>query len=90
MNLIETITSNLSYNDFFSNVSTSLSTFTGKVQGIALTVIIACLVIAGIMYMLGEESAQKAKRWIPKIIIGAVIVFGAATLGATIRDISGF
>ena len=80
----------LSYNDFFDNVSSALGTFTGRVQSIALAVIIACLVINGVMFMFGEEAARKAKHWIMYVIIGAVVVFGAATIGSTVQSVVGF
>lgn len=76
--------------DFFSNVQQAVSTFTGKVQGISLTVIIACIVITGLMFVFGEGPSRTAKKWLVYIIAGAVLIFGASTLGTTIQDISGF
>lgn len=81
---------NLPYNDFFTNVESAVSTFTGKVQGISLTIIIACIVISGIMFIFGEGASRTAKKWLIYIIVGAVLIFGAATLGSTIQDVSGF
>ncbi|MFB7304591.1 MULTISPECIES: TrbC/VirB2 family protein [Bacillati] len=90
MNLLQRLTNNLPYNDFFDNVSTSVSTFTGKLQGIALGVIIACIVITGFMFIFGEGPSRTAKKWLMYIIIGAVLIFGAATLGDTVKNVSGF
>lgn len=90
MNLLENIITNLSYNDFFSNVQQAISTFTGKLQGISLTVIIACLVVVGLMFLFGEGPSRTAKKWLIYIISGAIIIFGASTLGSTIKDVSGF
>lgn len=90
MGLIERITGNLVYNDFFSNVESAISTFTGKLQGISLTIIIACIGITGLMFLFGEGPSRTAKRWLVFICVGAVLIFGASTLGTTIRDISGF
>lgn len=84
------LVSNLTYNDFFSNVQTAVSTFTGKVQAVSLTIIIACIVITGVMFIFGEGPSRAAKKWLVNIVIGAVLVFGAATLGSTIQDVSGF
>ncbi|RBP59279.1 TrbC/VIRB2 family protein [Alkalibaculum bacchi] len=90
MKLIGEVTQNLVYNDFFSNVKTAIASFTSSVQGIALTVIIACIVITGLMFVFGEGPSRTAKKWLMYIIIGAVLIFGASTLGTTIRDVSGF
>jgi len=97
MNLVSSISekmtsvgAKLAYNDIFSNVSKSLGTFTGKVQGIALAIIIACIVITGIMFIFGEGPSRTAKKWLINIVIGAFLVFGAATLGSTIQDVAGF
>ncbi|TRZ39362.1 hypothetical protein CEQ21_07315 (plasmid) [Niallia circulans] len=81
---------NLVYNDIFDNVSDSLGTFTGKLQGIGLVVIVACLAIIGLMFMFGEGPSRTAKKWLIYIIIGGFILFGAATLGSTIQDTAGF
>lgn len=81
---------NLVYNDIFDNVSSSLDTFTGKLQGIGLVVIVACLAIIGLMFMFGEGPSRTAKKWLIYIIIGGFILFGAATLGSTIQDTAGF
>ncbi|WP_077356027.1 TrbC/VirB2 family protein [Virgibacillus halodenitrificans] len=89
-NTLKGATSNLSYNDLFSNVESAVSTFTGKLQGISLTVIIACLAITGLMFIFGEGPSRAAKKWLIYIIVGAVIIFGASTFGTTIQDISGF
>lgn len=89
MNLSK-LASKLTYNDFFSNVEDAVSSFTGKVQGIALTVIIACIVVTGVMFIFGEGPSRTAKKWLVYIVIGAVLVFGGATLGSTIQDVSGF
>ncbi|WMX58527.1 TrbC/VirB2 family protein [Peribacillus sp. R9-11] len=90
MNLLQRVAVQLSYNDFFSNVSSSVKTFTGKLQGIALVVIICCIVITGFMFIFGEGPSRTAKKWLVYIVIGAVLIFGAATLGSTIQDVSGF
>lgn len=84
------IISNLTYNDFFSNVESAVSSFTGKLQGISLTVIISCICITGLMFVFGEGPSRTAKKWLIYIITGAVLIFGAATLGSTIKSISGF
>ncbi|MDM5335785.1 TrbC/VirB2 family protein [Fictibacillus enclensis] len=86
---IQSIT-NVTYNDFFSNVGSSVTSFTGKLQGLALGVIICCIVITGFMFLFGEGPSRTAKKWLVYVVIGAVLIFGAATLGSTIQDVSGF
>lgn len=90
MNKLNNVTSNLVYNDFFDNVRTALTTLTGKIQGIALAVIILCIVLSGVMFLMGEEMSRNAKKWLGYIIIGALLIFGAATLGTTIQGLGGF
>lgn len=90
MELLKSLTQNLPYNDFFDNVATAVTTFTGKMQGIALGVIVACLVVTGFMFIFGEGPSRTAKKWLIYIITGAVIIFGAATFGSTIKTVSGF
>lgn len=80
----------ISYNDIFSNVGNSLSTFTGKVQGISLGIVVTCIVIIGLMFMFGEGPSRAAKKWLMYVIVGCFLVFGAATLGSTIKDVTGF
>ncbi|MEK4181680.1 TrbC/VirB2 family protein [Aeribacillus sp. FSL K6-1121] len=84
------VINNLPYNDFFSNVSNAVSTFTGKLQGISLVVIICCIAITGFMFLFGEGPSRTAKKWLIYIITGAVLIFGASTLGSTIKSVSGF
>lgn len=90
MNLLYTLASFLLFNDIFSNVSKSLSTATGKLQGISMSVIVFCIVITGLMFVFGEGPSRAAKKWLMYIVVGAIIVFGAATIGSTIQDVSGF
>ncbi len=90
MQLLNSIKALLVFNDFFSNVESAVSTLTGKLQSVSLTIIIACIVITGLMFLFGEGPSRSAKKWLIYIIAGAVIIFGASTLGSTIKDVSGF
>lgn len=76
--------------DFFSNVSKFIANATNKLQGIALTVIIFCIAVTGFMFIFGEGPSRTAKKWLMYIVIGAVIIFGASTLGQTIKSVGGF
>lgn len=90
MHLLNALTSFLVFNDFFSNVQRALTSFTGKLQGISMSVIIACIVITGLMFLFGEGPSRTAKKWLMYIVVGAVIIFGASTIGSTVKDVSGF
>ena len=76
--------------DFFSNVQRFMSNVTSKVQGISLSIVIFCVVITGLMFLFGEGPSRTAKRWLTYIVIGALIIFGAATIGSTIKSVGGF
>ncbi|EMF0336548.1 TrbC/VirB2 family protein [Enterococcus faecium] len=76
--------------DFFDNVSKFMSNTTSKLQGISLSVIIFCVVVTGMMFLFGEGPSRTAKKWLTYIVIGALIIFGASTIGQTIKSVGGF
>lgn len=76
--------------NFFRSVENSMNSLTGILQGISLSLVILCLVFVGLMFIFGEGPSRLAKKWLVYIIVGSLIVFGAATLGSTIKDVSGF
>lgn len=76
--------------DFFSTVSTSVSTLASNLQIVAGSVIVLCIVITGVMFMLGDGPSRKAKTWLFSIAIGAIIVWGATSLSTWLRSSSGF
>lgn len=81
---------NLPTMDFFDNVSKFMSNVTGKIQGISLSVIVFCICVTGIMFLFGEGPSRTAKKWLTYIVIGALIIFGASTIGSTIKSVGGF
>lgn len=81
---------NLPTMDFFDNVSNFMSNVTGKIQGISLSVIVFCICVTGIMFLFGEGPSRTAKKWLTYIVIGALIIFGASTIGSTIKSVGGF
>ncbi|HCM90567.1 MULTISPECIES: TrbC/VirB2 family protein [Vagococcus] len=76
--------------DFFDNVNKFMSNMTGKLQGVSLSVIIFCVSVTGLMFLFGEGPSRTAKKWLTYIVIGACIVFGASTIGNTIKSVGGF
>lgn len=76
--------------NFFSNVAAMIASITTQLQGIAIGVIVLCLVVVGFMFLFGEGPSRAAKRWLGWIVLGAVIVFGAATIAQTIQTTAGF
>lgn len=81
---------NLVYNNFFNNLQGEISTLTGYLRGISLTVIILCITITGIMFLMGEEMSRNAKKWLMYIVVGAVLIFAATTLGNTLQGLADF
>ncbi|MEC2258859.1 MULTISPECIES: TrbC/VirB2 family protein [Bacillus cereus group] len=81
----------LTYNDFFDSVSSALTSWTGKLQGIGLAVIVFCVCIIAFMFMFGEGPSRTAKKWLLYIVVGGILLWGAGTLGSTIQGVtSGF
>ncbi len=51
----------------------------------------AAIVILGIMLIAGgEKGREKAKSWAPAILIGALCISGAVTIGSWIADTFAF
>ncbi|ASL62679.1 MULTISPECIES: TrbC/VirB2 family protein [Bacillus cereus group] len=91
LNLLETAKSSLPtvvYNDFFDSVSSALTSWTGKLQGIGLAVIIFCVCIIAFMFMFGEGPSRTAKKWLMYIVVGGILLWGAGTLGSTIQGVT--
>jgi len=42
------------------------------------------------MFLFGDGPSRVAKRWLLFIIVGAVIIWGAATIAQTIQTTAGF
>lgn len=76
--------------DFFDNVNTFFGNTTGKLQGISLTIVIFCIVVTGMMFLFGEGPSRTAKKWLTYIVIGSLVIFGATTIGQTIKGVGGF
>lgn len=83
---LQELAQNLVYNDFFTSVENVIQDWTGKLQTITLSIVIGCLVITGLMFIFGEGPSRAAKKWLIYIVVGALIVWGAATIGQTIYD----
>ncbi|EPY6472540.1 TrbC/VirB2 family protein [Clostridium sporogenes] len=76
--------------DFFDNVKSFMANLTTKIQGISLSVVVLCVCITGLMFLFGEGPSRTAKKWLTYIVIGALIIFGASTIGSTIKSVGGF
>lgn len=81
---------NLPTMDFFDNVSNFMGNLTSKIQGISLSVVIFCVCVTGLMFLFGEGPSRTAKKWLTYIVVGALIIFGASTIGSTIKSVGGF
>jgi hypothetical protein len=92
LNLLESAKSSLQtivYNDFFDNISKALQSWTGKLQNIGLAVIVFCVCIIAFMFMFGEGPSRTAKKWLMYIVIGGILLWGAGTLGSTVKEVTG-
>ncbi|MDZ5560764.1 TrbC/VirB2 family protein [Enterococcus cecorum] len=81
---------NLPTMDFFDNISNFMGNMTSKIQGISLSVVIFCVCATGLMFLFGEGPSRTAKKWLTYIVVGALIIFGASTIGSTIKSVGGF
>ncbi|MEQ3460759.1 TrbC/VirB2 family protein [Enterococcus cecorum] len=81
---------NLPTMDFFDNISNFMGNMTSKIQGISLSVVIFCVCVTGLMFLFGEGPSRTAKKWLTYIVVGALIIFGASTIGSTIKSVGGF
>ncbi|EJQ35325.1 hypothetical protein IEE_05543 [Bacillus cereus BAG5X1-1] len=94
MNLLETAKGSLeklTYNDFFDSVGNALQSWTGKLQGMGLAVIVFCVCIIALMFIFGEGPSRAAKKWLLYVIVGGFLLWGAGTVGSTIQGVtSGF
>lgn len=81
---------NLPTMDFFDNISSFMGNMTSKIQGISLSVVIFCVCVTGLMFLFGEGPSRTAKKWLTYIVVGALIIFGASTIGSTIKSVGGF
>ncbi|AZJ24379.1 TrbC/VirB2 family protein [Bacillus mycoides] len=81
----------LTYNDFFDSVSSALTSWSGKLQGLGIAVIIFCVCIIAFMFMFGEGPSRTAKKWLMYIVVGGVLLWGAGTFASTVQGVtSGF
>lgn len=81
---------NLPTMDFFDNISNFMGNMTSKIQGSSLSVVIFCVCVTGLMFLFGEGPSRTAKKWLTYIVVGALIIFGASTIGSTIKSVGGF
>lgn len=76
--------------NFFENITTFATNLASDLQGVAMSIIVACIVITGLMFVFGEGPSRTAKKWLTYIVIGSIVVFGAGTIGTTIKSVGGF
>lgn len=76
--------------DFFTNVQKFMTSLTSKLQGITMAGVVLCIVLAGIMLLGGEEQARTSKKWLSRIMIATIVIFGASLIGSTMKSVGGF
>ena len=67
---------------FFKAIMKKCEEFQGQLYAI-LTV---CTIIIGVMMCVGGDALEKAKKRLPWLIIGALLIGGAITLGAEFAE----
>ena len=75
---------------FFGRIDSFTSQLSGLLKNTSIGVIILCFSITGLMFIFGEGPSRTAKKWLTYIVIGALIIFGAAALSETLKTVGGF
>ncbi|MBC2174821.1 TrbC/VirB2 family protein [Listeria booriae] len=66
--------------DWFSNAITTITDLTAKFQPLLVVVAILCLLLAGALFMFGDDMKRTAKSWILGILIGVFIISSCTAL----------
>ncbi|HBJ8540903.1 TPA: hypothetical protein LET47_002745 [Listeria monocytogenes] len=66
--------------DWFSNAINSITSLTAKFQPLLIAGAILCLIMAGTLFMLGDDLKRSAKGWIFGILIGVFIISSGTAL----------
>ncbi len=64
-----------------NNLATTSTNFFNTLSSYTWILIAAALVICGGLYLVGgEEGKQRANKWVPRILIGTVLILGAVSI----------
>ncbi|MBC2373715.1 hypothetical protein HBP98_17015 [Listeria booriae] len=66
--------------DWFSNAITTITDLTAKFQPLLIVVAVLCLILAGALFMMGDDMKRTAKGWIIGILIGVFIISSGTAL----------
>ena len=72
-------------NDPATETAGIVEKFTTWATDIGWVIAILCMILAGICFMFGPESMQKAKKWIIGILIGIALLMIAPSVIVAIR-----
>ena len=68
-------------NGTLSNLATTSENVFSTISSYTWILIAAALIICGILYVVGgEEGKQRANKWVPRILIGTVLILGAVSI----------
>ncbi|EAC5124619.1 hypothetical protein A0T38_14095 [Listeria monocytogenes] len=66
--------------DWFSNAINAINNLTSKFQPLLIVAAILCLLLAGALFMMGDDMKRSAKGWILGILIGVFIISSCTAL----------
>lgn len=61
-------------NDPFAKTGKDITKVGNDIKKFSYTVAVACFIVAGLLFMLGDTAKQKGIKWIPGIIAGLLII----------------
>ena len=73
------------------NLDTTANNFFEVASNYTWIVVIAALIVVGFIFIIGgQQGKERARSWIPGILVGAIIVIGAVSIGKFIVSLIAF
>ena len=73
------------------NLDTTANNFFEVARNYTCSVVIAALIVVGFLFIIGgQQGKERARSWIPGILVGAIIVIGAVSIGKFIVSLIAF
>jgi|GEM_PF-2430129 len=79
----------LPYNDIFDTLKSFLDGISSKLVIVGGALIVVCIVVTGLMFLLGEGPGRKAKQWLIYIAVGGLVMWGAGSISSTLKSLTG-
>ncbi len=77
-------------NDIFDSLVTSGTSLLTGLQKIAPIGLALCVLGSGFLFITGRKGADTAKGWLPYILFGGVLIFGAISVASWVQTTSTF